>query len=63
MTALVDSIGTEYDAHQKLLFHNSLHAAFTLDEIKELVDKAGLEGIKGYQSSDRHWTAERSGSD
>lgn len=63
MTALVDSIGTEYDAHQKLLFHNSLHAAFTLDEIKELVDKAGLEGVKVYQSSDRHWTAERWGSD
>ena len=59
MNALVDSIGTEYNAHQKLLFRDSLHAAFTLDEVKEMVDKSGLEGVKVYQSSDRHWTAER----
>lgn len=56
---MVDSIGTEYDEHQKMLFRDSLHAAFTLDEVNELVQKAGLEGVKVYQSSDRHWTIER----
>jgi ubiquinone/menaquinone biosynthesis C-methylase UbiE len=59
MDALVDSIGTEYDEHQNMLFRDSLHAAFTLDEVNELVQKAGLEGVKVYQSSDLHWTAER----
>ena len=59
MNAVVDSIGTEYSEHQKLLFRDSLQAAFTLDEVDELVRKAGIEGVKVYQSSDRHWTAER----
>lgn len=59
MNAMVDSIGTDYDEHQKKLFRDSLHAAFTLDEVNELMQKAGLEGVKVYQSSDRHWTAER----
>jgi ubiquinone/menaquinone biosynthesis C-methylase UbiE len=59
MNGLVDSIGTEYDQHQKMLFRDSLHAAFTLDEVNQLVLDAGLEGAKLYQSSDRHWTLER----
>lgn len=59
MNAMVDSIDPEYDEHQKMLFRDSLHAAFTLDEVNELVQKAGLEGVKIYQSSDRHWTVER----
>lgn len=59
MNAMVDSIGTEYDEQQKMLFRDSLHAAFTLDEVNELLQKAGLEDVKVYQSSDRHWTAER----
>ncbi len=59
MNGLVDSIGTEYDQHQKMLFRDSLHAAFRLDEVNQLVLDAGLEGAKLYQSSDRHWTLER----
>ncbi|MEG3959016.1 methyltransferase domain-containing protein [Microcoleus sp. herbarium2] len=59
MNALVDSIGDDYDKHQKMLFRDSLHAAFTLDEVKEIVQNAGLEGVKVYQSSELHWTAER----
>lgn len=59
MNAFVESIGTDYDGHQKMLFRDSLHAAFTLDEVNELVQKAGLEDVKVYQSSDRHWTVER----
>ncbi|XWK86038.1 MAG: class I SAM-dependent methyltransferase [Phormidium sp.] len=57
---LVESIGTEYDPHQKQLFADSLHAAFTLDEVNQLFSQAGLQDVKIYQSSDRHWTAERS---
>lgn len=59
MNGLVESIGTDYDAHQTQLFRDSLHAAFTLDEVNQLIAQAGLEGVKIYQSSDRHWTAER----
>lgn len=56
---LVESIGEEYDEHQKKLFRDSLYAAFTLDEVKALIQQAGLPDVKVYQSSDRHWTAER----
>ena len=59
MNAIVDRIGTEYNEHQKMLFRDSLHAAFTLDEVKALIEKSGLEDIKVYQSSDLHWTAQR----
>ncbi|GAX37904.1 class I SAM-dependent methyltransferase [Nodularia sp. NIES-3585] len=59
MNALVDSIGNEYDSHQKKLFRDSLHAALTIDEIKQLILAVGLAGVNIYQSSDRHWTIER----
>lgn len=59
MNNLVESIGAEYDTHQKQLFCDSLHAALTLDEVKQLILQADLQGVIVYQSSDRHWTAER----
>ncbi|MBD1943682.1 hypothetical protein H6F50_15170 [Coleofasciculus sp. FACHB-712] len=59
MNKLVESIGTNYNKHQKMLFHDSLHAAFTLDEVQDFLQEAGLEGVTVYRSSDRHWTAER----
>lgn len=59
MNALVDSISDDYDEHQKMLFRDSLQAAFTLNEVKKIVQNAGLERVKVYQSSELHWTAER----
>jgi len=59
LDAIVENVATDCNAHQKKLFADSLHAAFTLDEVNELMQQAGLEGVKVYQSSDRHWTAER----
>lgn len=56
---IVEREASECNNHQKQLFRDSLHAAFTLDEVNELIQKAALEGINIYQSSDRHWTAER----
>ncbi|MCT7950804.1 class I SAM-dependent methyltransferase [Ancylothrix sp. C2] len=60
---IVDSLVKQYagdcNEHQKQLFCDSLHAAFTLEEVQQMIEKAGLENIKVYQSSDRHWTAER----
>jgi len=57
--ALVAGIGTEYNRHQRQLFHDSLCAAFSLDEVQTLLEQAGLENVTLYQSSDRHWTAVR----
>lgn len=59
MNGLVDSIGGEYDDHQKRLFRDSLKAALTLNEVNQLILQAGLQGLTVYQPSDRHWTAER----
>ena len=38
------------------LFRASLHAALTLDEVRQLVAASGLEGTAVSQTSDRHWT-------
>lgn len=59
MNAMVAEVDAKYSEHQTQLFRNSLHAAFTLDEIHQLIQQAGLAGMNIYQSSDRHWTAER----
>jgi ubiquinone/menaquinone biosynthesis C-methylase UbiE len=56
---IVINYAADCNEHQTMLFRDSLHAAFTLDEIKELMQQANLENINIYQSSDRHWTAER----
>lgn len=61
--ALVASIGAEYDEQQKKLFRDSLHAALTLDEVRDLIEQANLSDVKVYQSSDRHWTAARAWQD
>jgi len=45
--------------YQKKLYRDSLHASFTLDEMSELIRKAGLEAVTLTRSSDRHWSAER----
>lgn len=56
---LVEMYAGDCNSHQKQLFSDSLQAAFTLDEIQIMVETAGLEGLRIYESSDRHWTAER----
>ncbi|HEY9726816.1 MAG TPA: methyltransferase domain-containing protein [Chroococcales cyanobacterium] len=57
--SIVDRVAGECNAHQRQLFQDSLYAAFTLDEVKDMMQQASLEGVKVYQSSDRHWTVER----
>ncbi|MEG4169125.1 MULTISPECIES: methyltransferase domain-containing protein [unclassified Microcoleus] len=56
---LVNLYAGDCNAHQKQLFSDSLQAAFTLDEVEEMIQNAGLDGLRIYESSDRHWTAER----
>lgn len=56
---LVELYAGNCNAHQQQLFSNSLQAAFTLDEVEEMIQNARLDGLRIYESSDRHWTAER----
>ncbi len=56
---LVKLYAGDCNAHQQQLFSDSLQAAFTLDEVETMVETAGLTGLRIYESSDRHWTAER----
>ncbi|MCU0540954.1 MAG: methyltransferase domain-containing protein [Oscillatoriaceae cyanobacterium Prado104] len=56
---LVEMYAGDCNAHQKQLFSDSLRAAFTLDEVEMMVKNAGLDGLRIYESSDRHWTVER----
>jgi len=60
LNSLVEQYAGNYNDHQQKLFRDSLQAAYTLDEIINFIESVGLENIRVYQSSDRHWTAERS---
>ncbi|MBW4683468.1 MAG: class I SAM-dependent methyltransferase [Microcoleus vaginatus WJT46-NPBG5] len=59
MDSLVNKYAADCNAHQKKLFRDSLNAAFTLDEVNQMVLAAGFKDVKVYPSSNRHWTAER----
>ncbi|MFG0316969.1 MAG: class I SAM-dependent methyltransferase [Planctomycetota bacterium JB042] len=56
---LVATYAADCDDRQRGLFRDSLHAAFTVDEVKEMLGRAGLGDLEVFESSDRHWTAER----
>jgi predicted protein tyrosine phosphatase/ubiquinone/menaquinone biosynthesis C-methylase UbiE len=56
---LVEMYAGDCNAHQQQLLGDSLQAAFTLDEIQTMIETAGFNGLRIYESSDRHWTAER----
>jgi len=56
---IVNRIGPESDRQQRQLFHASLCAALSLEELADRLQTAGLEDVLLYQSSDRHWTVER----
>jgi ubiquinone/menaquinone biosynthesis C-methylase UbiE len=57
--AMVKEIDPTYDERQKQLFADSLHAAFTLNEVQQIAAETGWEKVNIYQSSDRHWTLDR----
>jgi ubiquinone/menaquinone biosynthesis C-methylase UbiE len=44
------------NAHQRQLFHDSLHAALTLDEVRAIVVPLGFAPETVQATSDRHWT-------
>jgi len=58
-TALAHLVNTHAGGandHQRQMFADSLHAALTLDEVRELVGRLGYDPATVAQTSDRHWT-------
>tara|TARA_B100000614_G_scaffold259310_1_gene283604 strand:+ start:750 stop:1415 length:666 start_codon:yes stop_codon:yes gene_type:complete len=55
LECLVRKYAGDANDYQRILFRNSLHAALTLNEVKEYVEDAGLSTAKIKQTSDRHW--------
>jgi ubiquinone/menaquinone biosynthesis C-methylase UbiE len=60
---LVEMYAGDCNEPQKRLFRDSLHAAFSLEEITQMLAEAGLTDVKIYQSSDRHWSVEKAWGD
>jgi ubiquinone/menaquinone biosynthesis C-methylase UbiE len=54
--ALVERYAAGANPHQKQMFADSLHAALSLDEVRELLRAVGLPEAWARQTSDRHWT-------
>jgi ubiquinone/menaquinone biosynthesis C-methylase UbiE len=57
--AVVDRVAPRDTPRQRQLFFDSLCAALTLDEVREMVETAGIAGATVAQVSDRHWSVER----
>lgn len=53
---LVATYAAECNDHQRQMFADSLHAALSLAEIRELVASLGFDPQTVQQTSDRHWT-------
>ncbi|QDV53792.1 class I SAM-dependent methyltransferase [Gimesia fumaroli] len=53
---LVELYAGEANPHQRQMFHDSLHAALTLEEVQVLLTASGLPPSTAQITSDRHWT-------
>jgi len=53
---LVKTYAGDANAHQQKMFADSLHAALTLDEVRDMVARLGFAPTSVQQTSDRHWT-------
>jgi ubiquinone/menaquinone biosynthesis C-methylase UbiE len=53
---LVEMYAADANAHQRQMFHDSLHAALSLEEIRRQVESLGFKTETVQPTSDRHWT-------
>lgn len=53
---LVNRYAADANDHQRRLFADSLHAALTLEEVREIVAALGFDPAGVRLTSDRHWT-------
>jgi len=56
---LVATYARDCDSVQQKLFRDSLQASYTLGEIEQFFREVAIDRVHIYQSSDRHWTAQR----
>jgi ubiquinone/menaquinone biosynthesis C-methylase UbiE len=56
LKSLVQTYAVDANAHQQKMFGESLHAALTLAEVRDLVRRVGFDPADVAQTSDRHWT-------
>jgi ubiquinone/menaquinone biosynthesis C-methylase UbiE len=57
--ALVKQYCADCNDRQRKLFQDSLLAAFTIEEIDDLLSRSGIHGATVVEASDRHWSIER----
>ena len=53
---LVDQYAGDANEHQRQMFADSLHAALSLNEIRDLIQRLGFDRNSVVATSDRHWT-------
>lgn len=53
---IVQTYAGAANAHQQKMFAESLHAALTLAEVRDLVASFGWDAAQVQQTTDRHWT-------
>jgi ubiquinone/menaquinone biosynthesis C-methylase UbiE len=53
---IVDTYAAGANEHQRKMFGDSLHAALTMAEVRDLVSRLGYEPESVEQTTDRHWT-------
>jgi len=56
LSGLVDTYAGDATERQRELFRESLHSAYTIEEVQQFCDEALLEGVTIERSSDRHLT-------
>lgn len=52
----VETYAGEENVHQRQMFRQSLHAALTVEEVRQLLSKTGFSSDAVNATSDRHWT-------
>jgi ubiquinone/menaquinone biosynthesis C-methylase UbiE len=55
---LVERHAARWSPPQRKLFEDSLRAALTVDEVRQMLDECGLADVSVTQITDRHWSAE-----
>ncbi len=53
---IVETYAGGENAHQQKMFRESLHAALTVDEVRDLLVASGFQPSWVKATSDRHWT-------
>ncbi|MBM4076996.1 MAG: class I SAM-dependent methyltransferase, partial [Planctomycetes bacterium] len=53
---LVETYAADANEHQRKMFADSLHAALTLEELRNLLKEIGVPEDAAQATSDRHWT-------